>query len=386
MNILYISHYSSLEGGSNLSLLYLMEEMKKRGANVYLLVPYRDKSFLLPFRMKGIKVILYKYKWWMKEKRNVKLSKYFTTFFVNYITAYRVAKRIEKFNIDIIHTNSSVSYIGGLISKFTGIPHVWHIREFGKEDHNLDFLYGKKYAMKFMDKYSSRIIAISNAIYEKYKDYFGDKLTVVYNGISKNYINKKREGAEKDKISLLMASSIMPGKGQLDAVMAVNHLVNSGYGNLHLYIAGPIKNKEYYDEIEKVINENGLHQNIDFVGYQDDLKALRQITDIELVCSKSEAFGRVTVEAMLSENPVIGSDSGGTKELIINGYNGLLYKNTDYLDLAEKIKYFIDNKEKIIVMGKNAYDYALNNFTAERNAEELYSIYCKLLSEKKVMQ
>jgi glycosyltransferase involved in cell wall biosynthesis len=356
-----------------------MEEMKKKGANVYLMVPYRDKSFLLPFRMKGIKVILYKYSWWMKEKGNVKLSKYFTTFFGNYITAFRVAKRIKEFNIDIIHTNSSVSNIGGLISKLTGIPHVWHIREFGKEDYNLDFLYGEKYAMKFMDKYSSQIIAISNAIYEKYKDYFGNKLIVVYNGISKNYINTKQGGVEKDPINLLLAGSIMPGKGQLDAVMAVKHIIDSGYTNIHLNIAGSIKNKEYYDKIKKVVDENKLHKNIDFVGYQDDLKALRQAANIELVCSKSEAFGRVTVEAMLSENPVIGADSGGTKELIINGYNGLLYKSNDYIDLAEKIKYFIDNKEKMCIMGKNAYNYALNNFTAERNAEELYNIYCKLL-------
>ena len=59
--------------------------------------------------------------------------------------------------------------------------------------------------------------------------------------------------------------------------------------------------------------------------------------------------------------------------------NGLLYKSNEYIDLAEKIKYFIDNKEKMCIMGKNAYNYALNNFTAERNAEELYNIYCKLL-------
>ena len=36
----------------------------------------------------------------------------------------------------------------------------------------------------------------------------------------------------------------------------------------------------------KVVDENKLHKNIDFVGYQDDLKALRQAANIELVCSK----------------------------------------------------------------------------------------------------
>lgn len=382
MNVLYITHYTGLEGGASLSLLYLMEEMQKKNVNVYLLVPYKNEDFFLSLRLKGIKVIMYRYDWWMKNKKNVGFFEYIKIFVLNYIAAYKAAKRVKQLDINIIHTNSSTINIGALINKFTGIPHVWHIREFGKEDYDLDFLYGKKYSMKFMDKYSSRIIAISKAIHDKYKVYFRDKLTIIYNGISKNYVNKKQVKQHKAITNILLAGSIMPGKGQLEAIMAVRKLVCDGYDNLHLHLAGLVNDLGYDKNLKVIVNENSLSGNIHFMEYQNDLKSLRQAADIELVCSRSEAFGRVTIEAMLSMNPVIGANTGGTKELIIDGYNGLLYKSGDYIDLAEKIKYLIDNNDKIGIMGENAFSFALENFTAERNAEEIYKIYSELHCEQ----
>jgi glycosyltransferase involved in cell wall biosynthesis len=47
------------------------------------------------------------------------------------------------------------------------------------------------------------------------------------------------------------------------------------------------------------------------------------------MCSRSEAFGRVTIEAMLRKKPVIGYMAGGTSELIEEGVTGFKFKNVD---------------------------------------------------------
>ena len=47
--------------------------------------------------------------------------------------------------------------------------------------------------------------------------------------------------------------------------------------------------------------------------------------DIGLTCSRNEAFGRTTVEALLMGKPVIGTNTGGTVDLISDGVDGLLY-------------------------------------------------------------
>lgn len=65
---------------------------------------------------------------------------------------------------------------------------------------------------------------------------------------------------------------------------------------------------------------------------------IRKNVDIEIVSSKQEAFGKITVEAMMGQIPVIGSNSGGTKELIKHNQNGLLFESGNADDLAKKIE------------------------------------------------
>jgi len=101
--------------------------------------------------------------------------------------------------------------------------------------------------------------------------------------------------------------------------------------------------------------------------------------DIELVCSKSEAFGRVTIEAMMSMNPVIASDTGANPELVIENFNGLLYRQGNHHDLAGKIEILIHKRELIQQYGKNAYTYAKSKYIAENNADNIEILYQKLL-------
>ena len=60
----------------------------------------------------------------------------------------------------------------------------------------------------------------------------------------------------------------------------------------------------------------GLKEEVTFLPYVNNLTELRENSDFALVCSRMEALGRVAIEAMLAGLPVIGADTGGTKELI----------------------------------------------------------------------
>lgn len=385
MNVLYISHCNGLEGGASFSLLYLMKEMKKKGVNVYLLVPEKKRHLTYIYRLNGIKVIGFHYDRWIKENRKQLIGKKYIDLVKSHWRAKKISDKIKKLNIDIIHTNSSVVNIGGLINKYTSIPHVWHIREFGEEDYNLYYYYGKKYSINFMNKNSSKIITVSKALYKKYESSLREKMTVIYNGISNEYINPKKnflsDLRSSKKINISISGTIHPGKGQEEAILAVNELIKQGYINLHLYIAAQSSDKDYEEKLKGIVKKCKIESNIHFVGYKSDLKELRQMSCLELVCSRKEAFGRVTIEAMLSMNPVIGANAGGTKELIINGFNGILYKSGDYKDLANKIVYFLKKPEKIEYMGKNGFEYALKNFTSEKNADQIYRIYSEILEE-----
>jgi hypothetical protein len=103
--------------------------------------------------------------------------------------------------------------------------------------------------------------------------------------------------------------------------------------------------------------------------------------DIVLVCSQNEAFGRITLEAMLLKKPVIGTNAGGTPELIREGVNGLLYTPGECIELAEKIEYFIRHPEKIREFGENGYEFARKNFTKNGYGGRVYRLLKPLRNE-----
>jgi glycosyltransferase involved in cell wall biosynthesis len=91
-----------------------------------------------------------------------------------------------------------------------------------------------------------------------------------------------------------------------------------------------------------------------------------------------EQFGRVLIEAMACEVPVIGSDSGEIPNVI--GDSGLVFKEGDVGDLSSKLEVLINNKDVRVELARKGRQRVLNNFTQEKAAEETYKIYQKMLS------
>ena len=104
---------------------------------------------------------------------------------------------------------------------------------------------------------------------------------------------------------------------------------------------------------------------------------LIQQADVLLICSHSEAFGRVTVEAMQIGIPVIGAASGGTLELVKPHYNGLLYEST-VEDLAEKMGYLIENQDEKNKMGENARSWSEEMFSQDKYMSKIAEVLGKI--------
>lgn len=382
MNILFISHEKELNGAS-LSLIALINEIKY-GNEIFVLTSSRKGPFISELKKNNIKYIYKPYFRWMTShscanlKWIIKKVIFNVLGYMNYISAHRLKKFIVENKIDIIHSNSSVINIGGILSNMYDVPHVWHIREFGKEDFNMEFVYNEKKCLKFIRNNSSKIICISKAIQEKYEPLLGkDKCELIYNGISEEFLNKKTK-KQNHFFNMLIAGRLEEAKGQTEAILAINELVKEKKDNFKLYIAGSGNQEE---GLKSMVREYNLDKYIEFSGRVSDMKSFRENMDIELVCSKKEAFGRVTIEAMMSGNPVIGANTGGTKELVIDGYNGYLYNQGSYKDLAKKLVTIMGDQSKFGDMREKAYNYSKENFTSKVNAEKIFEVYKKLLEE-----
>lgn len=117
--------------------------------------------------------------------------------------------------------------------------------------------------------------------------------------------------------------------------------------------------------------------HIIFLGQIDDMPALRESMNIELVCSECEPFGRCTVEAMQSRLIVIAANTGGTLDIIQDGLNGFLYQQGDYLDLAQKIQDIIEHYEESFSVADYGYEFAKTHFTVKENVKQINTLLLK---------
>ncbi len=142
-------------------------------------------------------------------------------------------------------------------------------------------------------------------------------------------------------------------------------------GSVMTLIAG---NGILYDELVELKNTLGL-KNTFFLGHINQLQLvdLYNIADVSTVPSRSEPFGLVAIEALACGTPVVGTNQGGLPDFIIKDV-GTLVKVEDDIDLAKAIINELirnDKKER----RKQAYKYALNNFSLKNNIREVEKVY-----------
>lgn len=388
MNILLVAHEKNL-GGASKSLTTLAIELCKRGHKVIVVTPFRTGQLYKKLIELNIPVYKVFFGWWMMPSYwNIFLKMAFRIlYFVEKIAIVKIAHIARKENIDIIHSNSSVIDIGARVAKKLGIPHVWHFREFGDADYQLQFLKGKTRSCQFVRESGSSVIFISNNLREYYKSEIPDNMChVIYNGISEEFLNEKKLMREGSKTIFLISGNLHRNKKQDVALKAAKVLLDKGINKFELWVAGQVASTSDSKKFEKELKDfanSEIQGCCNFLGFVSDMKALREKADVELICSNREAFGRVTIEAMMAENPVIGSNTGANPELIEDKKNGRLFENGNAEDLAEKMQWFIENPLNIRECGKRAYTFAKENFLSCVNTSNIVSVYNELLDIRK---
>src|SRR5699024_5433454 len=384
MKVCFFAHNSkTYKNGAALSLINIAEQMDRQGIKVTIIVPNPNIEY--PIKSKNIKVIKvpsFSMRTILEDRSLLNKVKEFIKIIYNRFSIKKVLKVLTEENPDIIHINGIDSEVGAIAANKLGIPYVWHIRQLLEEDFGMR-LHNEKQIIRLLNK-SDVNIAISNIVKEKFDNKLKTKLSLIYNGIplEKYKIKNKAPFFSKEIIKILLPGRIGQEKGQLDANKENNHLVGLGIENINLILVRNIQNTNYAKIIEEYIIKNNLNNYIKIIDYIDDLKELRQQCDIGLICSKQEAFGRVTIETMASHMLVIGSNTGGTTEIITDEHNGLLYEEGDFYSLANKIKYAIENKDKMNVIIQNGYSDAVNKYSISSVVDQIIKLYQPLIKVK----
>lgn len=196
---------------------------------------------------------------------------------------------------------------------------------------------------------------------------------------------RQRYGLE-GKAIILFVGRIREDKGIEYLVKAANIVVNEfGCDNVLFMLVGPteefILSKEmrspYLDNIMHLIDDYRLQQLVWLTGVVplEDLRKLYVACDLFVLPSLTEAAPQVIIEAMSSGKPVIGTKVGAIPTQIMEGKNGFLIDPADERQLAEKIKYLINNPDERKRMGDYGRKLAEEEFDWSKITGRLLQVY-----------
>ncbi len=138
--------------------------------------------------------------------------------------------------------------------------------------------------------------------------------------------------------------------------------------------------KSYADSIDVLINNNKLENVISCPGYISDIPRFLNNIDCFVLTSISEACPIVILEAMAAGIPVIATDVGGNRELLLpetNNPAGIIVPSKQPEAIANAVIKVINNRKLAYRMGKNGRELASEIYSIETCGVKHLSIYTK---------
>src|SRR5579862_8803937 len=196
LNITFFTHYTELYG-ANLSLLNLIDGLSKYGIRAHVICP--DQGDLLGVLAKrDIPIAQFPFEWWVSTQRT--LSGAVNRIYKNARLLHSITSQIERWQTDLVYSNSSVFAIGAMAAARLGLPHIWHLREFGNRDYNLWPDLGAWLTRRVLRTADARIF-VSKALKQAFLGNSKPRNThVIYNGVASEAVfEERRQAAELQK-------------------------------------------------------------------------------------------------------------------------------------------------------------------------------------------
>ncbi len=327
--IIWLAHESQISG-ANVSMLEYIQALKP-AFDFHVILPHKGimlgelQKIGVPFSIIFQYGWTNMYAWW-------KIFKWGKIFLRSIAAVLQTNQLINKEQPDYIFTNTLVQFTASVSAKMKHLPHVWWIHEFGQED--FGFIIGwchEKTALKWI-KYSTKlIITNSNAVTSKFSNLMeGAPVYTIYQPVSWDsrivpYIK------ENSGFRYLMFGQIIPSKGHKEVLRAMAACKKRGKLSGVLHIKGPCEELEYLKELRMMIQSHDLESDVEISTGYFKKEDVIFCSDVLIVASRSEAFGRVIIEANKAGVRVLVKKSGGAPELM-NETNGLMYETEAELE------------------------------------------------------
>lgn len=191
----------------------------------------------------------------------------------------------------------------------------------------------------------------------------------------------KRRG---EKAILLFAGRFVEKKGVEYLIKAVAIVYQQRRDfELKLIGKGPME-----ERIKKLIEKNGIAENVTFLGFVPYKVYLEELNDADIfvhpsvVAADGDSEGgapTVILEAQASGLPILATNHADIPNVVEPGKSAILCPERNEEDLAEKIVWLLDNQDAWTDMGQAGRKYVEQKHDIRKAVQELEKKYLRLL-------
>jgi len=362
--ILLVSNSGDVVGGGEISLYFLIKHLDKCRFQPVVLCPDRGR-FFSKVEALGIQPKLLKMPS-LKGKGLLLLPK----------TVQQLSRLVRREKIRLIHGNGSrCSIYAGLAARLTHVPLLWHVRIMDREP-LLD---------RFLAFLSTKIVTNSQAVAGRFEFISKpEQISVVHNGVDTNAFNPEVDGSEiRKELGLEEKQKLVTILGRMDAwkghrffLRAAQQTVKCVDQVTFLVVGDGDLREELQEDAVKL----GIADSVLFCGYREDIPKIIAATDVLVLASLAESFGRVVIEAMAMGKPVVATNVGGVPEIIRSDHTGILVELANPDAIAQAVVRLLKDEELSKKIGQAGLRRVQEKFTIEKHVQEIQRVYDSVLS------
>lgn len=294
-------------------------------------------------------------------------------------TARRLRSVLARDRPDTLHTHGwdadVIGYLAGLGLDIRQIAHL-HVTPAWITSRKFKHVVRRALTRRILSSSKVRIIAVSDAVRVHWSKYLGlnsSTISVIHNGVDVNNYRPVASLVGNNDVPVVgVAARLVPMKGIEYLIGALKYL-KQGKVPFLLQVAGV---GELRESLEAVAKEAGIDGEIRFFGQIDNMCEFYQSIDVFALPSVSpEGLPLTILEAMASGIPVIGTTVAGTPETIRHGVDGYLVAPRNVADLADKLRLLLEDAQLRRSLGRNARQRAVESFSLDRFAKEVFALY-----------
>ncbi|HET9409663.1 MAG TPA: N-acetyl-alpha-D-glucosaminyl L-malate synthase BshA [Candidatus Sulfotelmatobacter sp.] len=366
-------------GGSGVVATELGLELAQRGHEIHFI------SYAQPIRLRGEQPNIHYHE--------VEVSRYPLFDYPPYdlALATRMAEVSQLYDLDLLHVHYAIPHsVSALLAR--------QMLADGPRGRRLPFvttLHGTDITLVGLDRsylpitrysieQSDGVTAISNYLRDRTMRMFDvkNKIEVIYNSVNCDVYRRdpesraelRKEYAPNGERLLVHLSNFRPVKRLTDVIEIFDRVRKQVPSRLLLIGDGPDRSVAEWLAVQK-----GIHEDVLFLGKQDQIQDKVACADLMLMPSELESFGLAALEAMSCEVVPIATRVGGVPEVIEHGKSGYLADVGDVDTMARYAIELLGDDNRLSEMAKQARTVALDRFCADRIVPQYEQFYRRVL-------